>query len=298
MYLKAVVGAVLLLALASRSLGAVTPASADTDPYVTTPRYNKFPWAFTADYSFAFSVSPAWKQPSNPAGWSGLPVLPGFLPGSPGMLALLRYTESPIGEYSELFYVPGSFVNPFCGEKPLSSIYRIWVDSKYSQRAGRNIWGIPKELATFDWKETNSGMAVTVKDAAGKVFLRLNTTQFPLPDPLTTAATSIARHFVGDCLTTIQWPIDDLTGRSTLAGQVPAYKVAKQCYAAKPPLPIKLDVCFQLKGGVLAKVDAAFMDPVTFTGHKNKLLVAPLGYQLPMNMNATLGQPIAVKCWV
>jgi hypothetical protein len=60
------------------------------------------------------------------------------------MLALLRYTESPIGEYSELFYVPGSFVNPFCSGKALSSIYRIWVDSKFSQHAGRNIWGIPK----------------------------------------------------------------------------------------------------------------------------------------------------------
>jgi hypothetical protein len=71
----------------------------------------------------------------------------GFLKGSPGMLALLRYTESPIGEYSELFYVPGSFVSPFCSEKALSSIYRIWVDSKFSQRAGRNIWGIPKVRA-------------------------------------------------------------------------------------------------------------------------------------------------------
>jgi hypothetical protein len=154
-----------------------------------------------------------------------------------------------------------------------------------------------QELATFDWQKTTNGMSVTVKDAAGKTIFKVNTTSFPLPDPLTTAATSIAKRFVGDCLTTIQYPIDDNTGKSSLAGNVPAYKLAEQCAAAKPAVPIKLDVCFQLKGGVLAKVDAAFMDPKTFTGHKNKLLIAPLGYQLPMNMNATLGQPIAAKCW-
>jgi hypothetical protein len=73
------VAAVLLLALASSSVGAAKAESADTDPYVSTPRYNKFPWEFTADYAFVFSVSPAWKQPINPASWVGKPVLPGEL---------------------------------------------------------------------------------------------------------------------------------------------------------------------------------------------------------------------------
>jgi hypothetical protein len=80
----------LVLAIASSSLGAALGQTADSDPYVSTPRYNKFPWAFKADYAFVFSVSPAWKQPINPGSWFGKPILPGELhaPGPAPSLSL------------------------------------------------------------------------------------------------------------------------------------------------------------------------------------------------------------------
>jgi hypothetical protein len=70
---------ILVLAIVSSSLGAARAQRPDSDPYVSTPRYNKFPWAFTADYAFVFSVSPAWKQPVNPGSWFEKPILPGEL---------------------------------------------------------------------------------------------------------------------------------------------------------------------------------------------------------------------------
>lgn len=36
------------------------------------------------------------------------------------------------------------------GARPMVSITDIWVDSEASLRGGRQLWGIPKEFATFD----------------------------------------------------------------------------------------------------------------------------------------------------
>lgn len=70
-------------------------------------------------------------------------MLPGYQGGN-GQIGLLHYAKSPIGSYSELMYGQGTYA-PGCGvSSPVNSIQRIWVDSPYSQAAGRNVWGIPK----------------------------------------------------------------------------------------------------------------------------------------------------------
>lgn len=51
--------------------------------------------------------------------------------------------DSVIGRYDELLYSAGLYTDPAtCSKKALASIDRIWVDSKLSQRAGRNIWSV------------------------------------------------------------------------------------------------------------------------------------------------------------
>lgn len=46
------------------------------------------------------------------------------------------------------------------------SITRIWVDSPVSRAGGRELWGIPKELAEFDW---GSGFLASARDAGGPI---------------------------------------------------------------------------------------------------------------------------------
>lgn len=89
----------------------------------------------------------------------------GRLVGGLTNVQLIRYTESPVGPYDELIYVPGSFEAPTGpvrssggGEgvsssrrpsKPALRITRIYVSTFASVVNGRRNWNIPKHLARF-----------------------------------------------------------------------------------------------------------------------------------------------------
>jgi hypothetical protein len=51
------------------------------------------------------------------------------------------------------------------------SIARIWVDSPVSRAGGRELWGIPKESADFEWTdfEWSSDLAASARDARGPI---------------------------------------------------------------------------------------------------------------------------------
>jgi hypothetical protein len=66
------------------------------------------------------------------------------LQAGPGWLVAIKFADSPISAYSEVFYIPGMFKATCAGGKSFNSVQRIWVDSIHSQHAGRSIWGIPK----------------------------------------------------------------------------------------------------------------------------------------------------------
>jgi hypothetical protein len=54
------------------------------------------------------------------------------------------------------------------GRRPLVSITDVWVDSEPSLRGGRELWGIPKDLATFEVEQagpTQRWAAATPDDA-------------------------------------------------------------------------------------------------------------------------------------
>jgi hypothetical protein len=73
-------------------------------------------------------------------------------------IGLLRYLEGPLC-YDEL--VVGPMVRR--GTRPGILVRHIFVDDPVSRRGGREIWGLPKELARFAWSEG----AVEVSDDAG-----------------------------------------------------------------------------------------------------------------------------------
>ncbi|GAA2446730.1 acetoacetate decarboxylase family protein [Streptomyces macrosporus] len=82
------------------------------------------------------------------------------LPGGSSHLVvgLVRYREGTL-RYDEL--AVGPLVRR--GARAGLLIDRIWVSDPVSVRGGRDIWGLPKELAEFDWTDRS----VRVSDRAG-----------------------------------------------------------------------------------------------------------------------------------
>jgi hypothetical protein len=86
----------------------------------------------------------------------------------------LRYNECIVGTYARRGVVPGLYIQ------------HIWVDSLRSMWGGRSIWGLPKQLATFDWQ----GTTVQIQDQTGPIATLSVDPQtsllprFPLPLPI------------------------------------------------------------------------------------------------------------------
>jgi hypothetical protein len=77
-------------------------------------------------------------------------LIPTFLgtsfTGGLGAVMLVDYTESNVGPYGELLFIPGRF--HFRGKK-LHCITKIYVSTRESVENGWENWAIPKELADF-----------------------------------------------------------------------------------------------------------------------------------------------------
>ena len=58
-----------------------------------------------------------------------------------------RYHESPVGPYDELLLLD----HPLISKRRLSSIAKIYVSTEASVVHGQHFWGIPKQLAQFEW---------------------------------------------------------------------------------------------------------------------------------------------------
>lgn len=86
-------------------------------------------------------------RPFIPAELEIVSILPGRTLGG---VYLSAYQSGSILEYNELIVVPG-FVR--YGGKVGACISHIYVDSEKSVAGGREIWGLPKEMAEFSWEE-------------------------------------------------------------------------------------------------------------------------------------------------
>jgi len=102
--------------------------------------------------------------------------------GGIGCIMLVDYAKSNVGPYGELLFIPGKV----SGGKQHYSIPKIYVSSQSSVVNGRRNWGIPKELATFEFKETEKGEeSVVVKNDEGTI-LNANIRSFGPRFPVST----------------------------------------------------------------------------------------------------------------
>jgi acetoacetate decarboxylase len=87
-----------------------------------------------------------------------------LLPAWPGR-ALAMLLVGLYGEGSTLRYgeVAGAVGPVLAGGRPGGLVTSIWVDDERSLAAGRQVWGLPKQLATLRWRPR----AVEVRDVAG-----------------------------------------------------------------------------------------------------------------------------------
>jgi Acetoacetate decarboxylase (ADC) len=137
------------------------------------------PWRLAGPAAVAGGLLPlATACAAVPPGLSVVPVTPGHAVAA---LVLVRYGGSSVLAYSEL----GLLIGPVAGAGRVGGwVERMWVDSEASRAGGRAIWGVPKELARFEWQENGRDRAVTVRDEADTLLLRAAWRRSPVTVPL------------------------------------------------------------------------------------------------------------------
>jgi acetoacetate decarboxylase len=99
-----------------------------------------------------------------PSGAELVSLLPGLTLGG---IALVDYVVSPVGPYHELLVIAGL---ARCDRRLGLFVSHAYVDSPLSRTAGRELWGLPKELAEFRWEQSGAELAVAV--TAGRELVR------------------------------------------------------------------------------------------------------------------------------
>ena len=115
------------------------------------PAQHPAPWSLQGrGVLLAYQLTRSWKAEQ------GL----GAYQGPLAVVCLVDYARSPVGPYQEILFMPGRLPN---SRGKHLSIHRIYVDSQASVMAGRRNWGIPKQLAAFQWEDDGRGVQVQVK---------------------------------------------------------------------------------------------------------------------------------------
>lgn len=113
----------------------------------SAPEIPPAPWDLAGDFFAVGGLIPLSRARAFvPAELEIVTVLPGMTLGA---LAFARYGEGSVLSYSELLVMP-ALVR--AGDAVGGWISHIYVDDETSRQGGRSIWGLPKELATFDWQ--------------------------------------------------------------------------------------------------------------------------------------------------
>lgn len=235
--------------------------------------YNTLPWNIPVARALAFMVntlstllSPA---PTYPPAWAGRPEWK-YWRGL-GVITAVQYEDTPVGPYSELIYTVG-FYKANCKAWAPNSILRIWVDSSATCDAAHRIWGIPKEMASFQWHETNDTLGVTVTDSgSGEVLFKATAKD-------TFARVNWFRALLPTSRQTVHWPIDANKQRPVPTGTVPAYKIAEVAMAEDNALTTTMHVDYT--GAVVNTASSVFINQEAFTGRQKQwypLGVVPVG---------------------
>lgn len=78
----------------------------------------------------------------------------GLHKGGFGVVMLVDYQTTPVGPYHEILFIPGQVAYPGATGYSISKIYVSTIESVIN---GQLNWGIPKELAQFDWHTSADG---------------------------------------------------------------------------------------------------------------------------------------------
>jgi hypothetical protein len=109
------------------------------------------PWHLTGTgIVLVMRLSKSWKQRYGLSDYKGLIA----------SLCLVNYQTSPVGPYQEILLIPGTLANP---KGKHLSIDRIFVDSEQSVLGGQINWGIPKQMAMFNWQDDGKTIDISVE---------------------------------------------------------------------------------------------------------------------------------------
>lgn len=160
------------------------------------------PWKLKGR-SWIFPLAPLSKVSSFPAGWStpyqaeALSTGGTFI-GGIGQVQIVSYSESPVGPYDELMYVPGRW--KYSDGTKAWRITQIYVSTRVSIMNGRKNWNIPKHLADFDISTTSDGTTtISVSHPGTSVpFFKASTKKIPVVSSLSIhSSTSVFGKYFG-----------------------------------------------------------------------------------------------------
>lgn len=118
----------------------------DSHMTVHEPQIQPAPWTLHGEAIIGFKlVRGALVQRLVPPGASIIRVLPGR---TLAMVYLSHYRQSPVGEYREFIFAPALVRR---GGRVGFWISHIFVDNERSLVAGRTLWSLPKQAASFEW---------------------------------------------------------------------------------------------------------------------------------------------------
>lgn len=99
-----------------------------------------------------------------------------------GAVMAIKYTDSNIGPYQELLFIPGLF---HIAGRFSFSISRIYVSTYASMQSGRFNWGIPKELAQFEIHQQVDGTHTYIASSGQDTFFEASVKARKLSLPFT-----------------------------------------------------------------------------------------------------------------
>ena len=144
--------------------------------------YPQPPWTLKGDAFVTLQLLDiARVRPLIPAELNIVSVLPGKTIGG---VYLSKYSSGSVLEYSELIIIAGflSYKGKFGGW-----VSHIYVDNPDSVAGGREVWGLPKELAQFSWEASS----VTVSQS-GNLLCKFNYQRQSLGLPLKLGAAAFS----------------------------------------------------------------------------------------------------------
>jgi acetoacetate decarboxylase len=147
------------------------------DGSMNATSYPSAPWRLSGNAIAIVRLTPIERiAPLVPNTLRVVPILPGR---TLSIFYVARYTAASTLSYHECIVAPALVRR---GARVGAWISNIYVDSELSMQAGREIWGLPKQIASFDWRwEERGRVAMTHEEASFELTGAAVRGRWPLP---------------------------------------------------------------------------------------------------------------------